>query len=81
MSLSQSSYLFGQQALVTMKTPDHGRQEIFRDYFIEVERMPGGHCHKPYECKLASAISITKGMNGVERGQEGRRPARKLMSR
>jgi len=79
--LEQSSELSDQQFFVTLKTADHSRQEIFRDYSIEVQGMPSSLRQKPHECKLAPAIAVTKGMDGVERRQEGRCTLCELSSR
>ncbi len=68
--LNQPSELQGQQFFAVLETTDHGCQEIRRHYFIEVQLMSGGPRNKPHECKSASAVAVTKGMDGVERPQE-----------
>ena len=68
--LNQPRELLGQQFFGLLETTDHGCQEIRRHYLIEVQLMSGRPRNKPHECKLASTVAVTKGMDGVERRQE-----------
>jgi hypothetical protein len=45
-----------------------------------MQEMPGGLRQKPHECKLAPTIAVAKGMDGIERRQEGRRATCELLS-
>lgn len=77
----QSGNLFDQQFFVAPKTRYHGPPEALRHYSIEMQRMPGCLPKKAHECKLAPAIAVTKGMDGIERRQEDRGATCELLSR
>ena len=70
LKLKQPSKLRGEQFFAILEATDHGCQEVRWDYLVEVQLMSGGPRKKPHECKLASTVAVTKGVDSVERREE-----------
>jgi hypothetical protein len=74
----QPSQLFDQGLFVALETLDHRGHEASRLNLVETQRMPSANAKYRHKCYLASAITVTERMNGVEIRQEARRLAREL---